>query len=164
MAKTTYRLDPTGEGAMEKVRDQGFELPDSPEEQPHLPTDLEVLDSKALMEEFSLFTGWADYASAQVGLAVISERAAELELEWQISRHYSDTPKAKSVTLTKAEALQNPDVYEARKAYEEAYAYRRVVSDLATRYERDAAVLSRELTRRTSETSPKATRRERWAT
>jgi hypothetical protein len=162
MSKTIYRLDPTGEDAMAKVRDQGFELPDSPTSQPTLPSDLDELDTKDLMEEFLLFTAWADYASAQVGLAVIAERSAELDLEFHISLHYESVPSRKSVTLAKAETLQNPDVYEARKKVEEAYAYRRVVADLAARYERDAAVLSRELTRRTSEFSPKATRRDRW--
>lgn len=161
---TVYIASPNGETALSKVVDQGFKLPESPdrEDQPALPHNLEDLDDTALMEEFSLFTAWADYASAQVGLAVISEREAELELEWQISLHYTDSPSKKAVTLTKAEALQNPDVYEARKKVEEAYAYRRVVTDLAERYERDANVLSRELTRRTSEGSVKAARREKW--
>lgn len=161
---TTYIVSPNGESALAKVLDQGFKLPESPgkDDQPALPHNLEDMDDTALMEEFSLFTAWADYASAQVGLAVIKEREAELELEWQISLHYSDASPKKAVTLTKAEALQNTDVYEARKEYEEAYAYRRVVSDLADRYERDANVLSRELTRRTSEGSVKAARREKW--
>lgn len=164
MSKTEYHVSPEGEAALSKVLSQGFALPESPgvEDQPALPHDLDELDDKALMEEFSLFTAWADYASAQVGLAVIAERAAELDMEWHISLYYRDAPTKRAVTLTKAEALQNPDVYEARKKYEEAYAYRRVVSDLADRYERDAAVLSRELTRRTSEGSVKASRREKW--
>jgi hypothetical protein len=161
---TVYHASPNGTAAMEKAISQGFKLPESPdvEDQPALPHNLEDLDDTALMEEFSLFTAWADYASAQVGLAVISEKEAELELEWQISLHYTDAPSKKAVTLTKAEALQNSDVYEARREFEAAYAYRRVVTDLAERYERDANVLSRELTRRTSEGSVKAARREKW--
>jgi hypothetical protein len=159
-----YRASPEGETALTKITDQGFTLPESPgeENKPALPDDLSELDDAGLMEEFSLFTAWADYASAQVGLAVIAERAAELDLEWQISLHIAAASTKKTVTLVKAEALQNPDVYDARKKVEEAYAYRRLVSDLADRYERDAAVLSRELTRRTSEASVKATRREKW--
>ena len=161
---TAYLVSPNGASAVEKVQEQGFQLPQSPdrEDQPALPHSLEDLDDTALMDEFALFTAWADYASAQVGLAVISEKEAELEMEWQISLHYTDAPSKKAVTLTKAEALQNSDVYEARKKYEEAYAYRRVVTDLAERYERDANVLSRELTRRTSEGSVKAARRDKW--
>lgn len=161
MTKTVYRLSPEGEDALTRVLDQGFALPENPEDQPSLPHNLDDLDDTGLMEEFSLFTAWADYASAQVGLAVISERAAEFNLDYQTSLYFSDATK-KAVTLIKAEALQNPDVYEARKKYEEAYAYRRLVADLAERYERDAAVLSRELTRRTSEGSVKAARREKW--
>ena len=161
---TMYYASPEGETAMDKVIAQGFEMPMSPgeDDKPALPDDLSELDDQGLMEEFALFTAWADYASAQVGLAVIAERAAELELEWQMSLHVSDAPTKKTITTIKAEALQNSDVYAARKKVEEAYAYRRVVSDLADRYERDAAVLSRELTRRTSEGSVKAARREKW--
>lgn len=164
MAGTMYRVSPEGEEVLEKIGEQGFHMPESPGEdnKPALPEDLSEVSDAGLMEEFSLFTAWADYASAQVGLAVIAERAAELELEWQISLHVSDASPKKTITLVKAEALQNPDVYEARKKMEEAYAYRRLVSDLAVRYERDAAVLSRELTRRTSEGSVKAARREKW--
>ena len=161
---TMYRLDPVGESALEKVLDQGFALPEKPGSQPSLPEDLGELDDPSLMEEFSLFTAWSDYAGAQVGLAVISERSAELDLEWQISRYYSDASRSAPVTITKAEALQDPDVYEARRKYEEAHAYRRLVADLAVRYERDAAVLSRELTRRTSEVSARSARRARSVT
>jgi hypothetical protein len=161
---TTYRVSPEGEVALAKIEDQGFHMPESPgvDSKPVLPTDLSDLDDAALMEEFSLFIAWADYASAQVGLAVIAERASELELEWQISLHLTDASTKKTVTQIKGEALQNPDVYAARKKVEEAYAYRRVVSDLSDRYERDAAVLSRELTRRTNESSAKNSRREKW--
>jgi hypothetical protein len=163
MADAEYMKSPVGEKTVEAVTKQGFVLPTlDTEDQPMIPHDLDDLDDKMLMEEFALFTAWADYANAQVGLAVISEREAELEYDWQVSLHMSDAPK-KSVTVTKAEALQNPDVYAARKTLDEAYAYRRVVTDLAARYERDANVLSRELTRRTSESSAKNTRREKWA-
>lgn len=162
MGKTIYRMDDTGESAMKKVMEQGFAFPETPDSHPTLPTDLDELDNRDLMAEFSLFTAWADYANAQVGLASIAERDAELELEFQISLHYGSVPSRKSVTIAKAEILQNPDVYEARKKVEEAYAYKRVVSDLAARYERDAAVLSRELTRRSLDVGPKASRRDRW--
>lgn len=161
---TLYNTSPEGEAALMRTVLQGFTLPESPDpgDQPALPHDLSSLDDTQLMEEFSLFTAWADYAEAQVGLAVIAERTAELELEWQLSLYYSSSPAKKSVTLTKAAALQSPDVYDARKKVDEAYAYRRVVADLAARYERDAGVLSRELTRRTNETSARSARREKW--
>lgn len=158
---TTYRLDPVGEKALEKVLDQGFHLPEVPADQPSLPSDLSELDDQSLMEELALFTSWADYAGSQVGLAVISERSAELDMEWQISRYYSDSSRSTPVTITKAEALQDPDVYASRRKFEEAHAYRRLVADLHARYERDATVLSRELTRRTSEVSSRAARRAR---
>lgn len=162
MAGTKYHLDDEGRKAVEKVIEQGFALPDRPPDQPTLPTDLDDLSNSDLMEEFRLFTAWADYANAQAGLAVIAERQAELDVEWHISNHFGGVSHRKSVTILKAEILQNPDVYAARKRQEAAFAYRRVVSDLAVQYERDASVLSRELTRRSLDAGPKASRRDRW--
>jgi hypothetical protein len=164
VAKTVYRLDDEGRKAMEKVVDQGFVLPETPDEHPVLPPDLDELSNSDLMNSFALFSAWADYANAQAGLAVIAERQAELSLEWHVGKYYDDLPlsRRKSVTEAKAAAAQDPDVYEARQKVEEAYAYKRAVSDLAARYERDAAVLSRELSRRSLDAGPKVSRRDRW--
>lgn len=155
-------MSPVGEETVDAIKDQGFHLPPEPSRKPFLPSDLDVLTDEALMEDFSLLTAWADYANAQVGLAVISEREAELEYDKRVSDHYATAPKAKSVTQAKAEVLQDPKVYEARQELDRAHAYRRMVTDLADRYERDAAVMSRELTRRTSEAAVKRTRRDKW--
>lgn len=160
MGEATYHSSADGEEALGTLKGQGFRLPDKPDLDPALPADLSDLDDDALMEEFALFTAWADYASAQVGLAVISERKAERDLEWITGLFWSNAPRSRAVTAIKAEASQDPDVREAQEALDKAYAYRRLVSDMAARYERDANVLSRELTRRTQIDTR---RRERWS-
>jgi hypothetical protein len=162
MAKTVYRMSPIGEEARHRLENQGFYMPDAPDEEPALPTDVSDLDSPTLMALFSLFTGWCDYAAAQVGLAVVMEREAERLLEKAEAEAWRDIGKGASVTASKALVVLSDDVQDARYHLDECYAYRRLVSDLAARYERDAAVLSRELTRRTSENGPKQSRRERW--
>ena len=165
-----YYATDDGANAKELLEGQGFRLPDQPdaEDQPKLPADLSELDDSDLMEEFSLFTAWADYACAQVGLAVVAEREAERTLEgveadvWRDQLRFN--PKA-PVAAVKAVMVSDTKVMEARSTLDKAYAYRRLVSDLADRYERDAAVLSRELTRRTqSEWNARQARRERWRT
>lgn len=165
-----YYATDDGRDAKELLEGQGFKFPDQPDEddQPHLPADLSDMDDSLLMEEFSLFTAWADYAAAQVGLAVIAEREAERAVEGEEARVWRDqlrfNPKA-PVAAVKAVMVSDPKVMEARKIHDKAYAYRRLVSDLTDRYERDAGVLSRELTRRTqSEWNARQSRRERWKT
>lgn len=160
-----YETSPVGEHVVGKLEKQGFKLPPAPDvaDQPMLPEDLSDLDDKMLMDEFALFTAWADYANAQVGLAVVAEREAERDVEWHTAVFWSDQPRTRSVTTIKAEAGQDPGIRTAQEELDKASAYRRVVSDLAARYERDAMVLSRELTRRTTgEWNAKQSRRERW--
>jgi hypothetical protein len=156
-----YRYGEDSGNAASVVMLQGFTMPPIPEDQPSLPRDITELDSPALMEMFSLFTAWCDYASAQVGLAVIDERSAERSLELREAEAWRDLPKS-SVSAAKALVALDEGVQRAREHRDGCYAYRRLVSDLAVRYERDAALLSRELTRRTGESSPRSARRERW--
>lgn len=54
------------------------------------------------------------------------------------------------VTLQKARAASDPEIVEARQQFDEAYAYRKLVESIANSMERNAQMLSRELTRRTS--------------
>jgi hypothetical protein len=161
-----YYASDDGREAMDRLEDQGFSFPTEPKDQPELPHDLSDLADADLMEEFSIFTAWADYAGAQSGLAVIAEREAERLLESEEARVWRDqmrfNPKA-PVAAVKAVMGEDAKVSEARSLLNKAYAYRRLVQDLAERYERDAMVLSRELTRRTqSEWNAKQARRERW--
>jgi hypothetical protein len=112
------------------------------------------------------FTAWGDYASAQVGLAVITERECEMELELITADVWQKTLKVEpktSVTVLKTVALTVESVAKARRTYEDAYAYRRLISDVADRFEKDALVLSRELTRRTQmEFGARTRRRDKW--
>jgi hypothetical protein len=162
MTKGAYAVSPTGLAAADKLMKQGFEFPEQPGDGATLPDDLSDLDPRDLIETFALMTAWADYAHAQVGLATISEREAERVLEKAQARYWLDSPKGATVASLRTLSVLDPDVTKAQQDLDEHHAYRRLVSDLASRYERDAAVLSRELTRRTSENSPKSTRRERW--
>lgn len=160
----TYSMSPLGGEAVERVEAQGFRLPEpmNAGDQPKLPEDLSDLDDEMLMNEYALFTAWADYANAQVGLAIIAEREAERHLEYLTGLFWSDQPRTKPVTTIKAEAAQEPGIVDATEALDRATAYRRVVSSLAAFYERDAAVLSRELSRRIQ--PDRMSKRERYTT
>lgn len=158
-----YATSPQGTAAITDLAEQGLYLPPIPdsEDQPMLPEDLSDLDDTMLMNEYSLFSSWADYAEAQLSLAVITEREAERDLEWATGVFWSDQPRTRSVTAIKAEAAQEPSIRHAQETFDKAQAYRRMVASVLNRYERDANVLSRELTRRT-QGEAKSRRRDRW--
>lgn len=153
MEEPLYRTSPRGSNALDQVEQQGFRLPLKPSDHPELPVDLSDLSPDELMSALSLFTAWADYASAQVGLAVIAEREVERELDVVEARAWQGVEKATSVSAAKAQVAAHKGVIDTQRKLDATHAYRRLVSDIADRYERDAAVLSRELTRRTSEPS-----------
>jgi hypothetical protein len=152
---------------IEAMEHQGFTLPPKPTgDRPELPEDLSDLDDADLTQLMKEFTAWGDYASAQVGLAQVAEREAELELDLITADVWKKTltadPKM-SVTVLRTVALTVESVAKARGTYEDSRAYRSMMSDVADRFERDAQVLSRELSRRTNmEFGARARRRDRW--
>lgn len=158
----SYRESPFGSEAREKLEGQGFFLPPKPKHRVSIPEDLTEVDSEELMDLFSAFTAWADYAFAQVGLAYIAEREAQREVDAAEATAWTKVPAKTPVAAGKGYVASIPDVQEAQDKFDEAWAYRRLVTDMAERFERDASLLSRELTRRTSETRI-ASRRERMS-
>ena len=164
MTMRDYRMNSLGEHTVNALEGQDMELPERPSTDPQLPLDVSALEDRDLMTHLAEFTAWTDYASAQLGLAVISERSAERQVEYAEAKAWQDAPKSKTVAETKTVLVMDEKVQHAKAALDRAYAYRKMVGEVAQRYERDAAVISRELTRRTSESGPKARRRDRWST
>ena len=162
-----YYTSPMADEALDSMKKQGFDLPPKPaQDRPELPEDLSDLDDGDLTELMKEFTAWGDYASAQVGLAQVAEREAELEMDRVTAEVWKNTlnedPKM-SVTVLKMVTLTVEGVSKARGSYEDARSYRSMMSDVAARFERDALVLSRELTRRTQGEFHARTRR-KWET
>ena len=146
--------DTPGALALARVAQEGFAIPARPNDaMPSLPDDITSLDDAALMVFFVRLTSWTAFAFTQHALAVVEERHTETLLEVAEARSLLSAardPKAKSpVTFAKAERLLNDDVLTVRNRYDVAFAYRKLVEVLANNADRDAAVVSRELTRRT---------------
>lgn len=146
----TYRMSQRGEDAVDQLLSQGFAIPNQPPSHPSLPADITDLSAEELMTLFSQFTAWADYAHTQLGLAVIEEREAERRVAVAEAKVWSTLPKS-SVSAAKMLVAGDADVVDANEELDNAHAYRRMVAEVAARYERDAALVSRELTRRTSD-------------
>ncbi len=151
---TTYRLGPVSEKAFQEIVAQGLDLPEKPVSGlPKLPDSLTNMSDVELMESYAEFVAWSDYTTSQVAAAAIDERAAQADLdakEAEVMLREWTGKTGDRVTLQKAKAAADPDIIEARKAVDERYAYRKLAESIATAMERNAQMLSRELTRRTS--------------
>lgn len=162
-----YYTSPMSEEVLDSMEKQGFALPAKPgANRPELPDDLSSLGDEDLTQLMKEFTAWGDYASAQVGLATVAEREAEMELDLVTAQVWQTTlsiePKM-SVTVLRTIALTNEGVAKARDNYENARAYRTMMSGVAEQFEKDALVLSRELTRRTQlEYGARTRRQDKW--
>ena len=159
-----YQYSQRGEDAMKRLTDQGFTLPDIPNNRPYLPEDITSIDDETLMNLFALLTAWSDFASTQYALAAIEEREAERRLTLAEGRAWKELPAKTAVSASKAIVASDADVVEMTGELDVAHAYRKLVGEQARNYERDATLVSRELTRRTSEFSPKSRRKDRWTT
>ena len=129
-------------------------MPAKPEiEIPDLPTDITELDDDGLMELFVILTGWNDHLAAQVAVSMVDEREAQRDVDvaeaQAMVRHWKGGTGDR-VAIVKAQIAADPIVLDLYEKLEELYAYRKLVEVLSNNIERDAALVSRELTRRTS--------------
>lgn len=136
----------------------GFEIP-------RLPLKITDLTDDKLMGLFVALTRWTDYLAGAVAEAEIEERAAEAVLnkaqalvllrDWGGGRD-------ERVTLAKAQRDIDPEVEKRQELYDTAHAKRKMVTVLFSSTERDAAVVSRELTRRVGRREDHERRERRW--
>ena len=147
------RFSRFGEEAVKRLAGKGFTLPGKPDEVSAYLDDITDLDDEGLVAELALLTAWADYAASQHALAVIEEREAERGLAAAEANHWKGRPAKTSVTESRKLVASDESVATAQEDLDRVYAYRKLLEELVARYERDAAVLSRELTRRTATVS-----------
>lgn len=146
-----------GQEAMKRLASRGFSTPDQPGTPCAILEDVTELDDEGLVNELALLTAWADYAAFQHALAVVEEREAERCLASAEASNWKRRPAKATVTESRTLTNLDEDVMEAQDGLDKVYAYRKLLGELVSRYERDAAVLSRELTRRTA--NPQVRRR-----
>ena len=98
-------------------------------------------------------TRYQDHLAGQLVEAEIDESSASTLLELAKAKHLAGQWTGASgdrVAVQKAQALLDKEVQECISAYERARATRKLFGVLVESTARDAAVVSRELTRRTS--------------
>lgn len=134
---------------------------------PDLPRDITELDDEGLMDLFVQFTQWNDHLSGARAVAVINEREAQrildtVEAQAMLS-NWAGT-KGDRVAVAKASIAADPKVLELKEDLDTKYAFRKILETRAENVERDSQVVSRELTRRTSDGGGLRARARRFTT
>jgi hypothetical protein len=147
--------------ALDAIKGQGINVPNKPDYTiPSLPVDLTEVGDEDLMVLYGKLTAYADFITVQVSCAQIDERAMERRLaNMEATKMLGSSGKSENrVTFARAQVATDPEVLTAKTDIEEIHAYRKLVEALANNIERDAALVSRELTRRTSTVNRRSAR------
>jgi UTP-glucose-1-phosphate uridylyltransferase len=142
------------DNAIRKLSDKGMSLAAKPKyEVPALPRDITELGDEDLMDLFVMFTAWNDHLSGAVAVAAIEERQAQRATDMAEAKAMLANWKGGTgdrVAIAKAQIAVDPAVVALHEDLDEKHAFRKLVEVLAQNVERDSAVVSRELTRRTA--------------
>lgn len=148
--------------AIDKFAGWGLTFQKPSDEQVQLPPDITDISSDQLGELFTRLTAWTDYIASQMVMAQLEERAALKKKEFtentMLVRRMGAQVKGERITAVKAEINVDPTVVDLDNDYEEKYAYRKLVEMLLNNHERDLALVSREITRRSNDA--RSTRKE----
>lgn len=143
------------ETAVTVLENKGFRLAKKPKlDIPVLPRDITDLDDDDLMDLFVQFTSWTDHLSSQLAIAAIDEREADRAVSVAESQAMLNNWKGGNgdrVAIAKAQIAIDPTVISLVQDLDNKHAYRKLLETLYQNVERDSAVVSRELTRRTSD-------------
>lgn len=145
------------------LNELGFSLTAKPEyDIPDLPRDITELDDEGLMDLFVQFTQWNDHLAGAHALAIINEREAQRNLDnaeaVALMNNWTGA-KGDRITLIKAQISAQQDIKDLAHELDIKYAFRKLIETRTLNVERDSQVVSRELTRRTSDGGLRSRRR-----
>ena len=148
-------LGPMSDLAVKQLAEQNINMWPDQSEQPKMPKDISLLDSDELSALFTQLTAWSNFvagqlAAAQVDEHVLNKKKDSLEAKLFLDKDNSKV-KGERVTLIKAQVAADPRVEDLENQLTHAYAYRKMVEVVANNFERDVALVSREITRRTND-------------
>jgi hypothetical protein len=150
-------MSKSARSARSRLASAGFVLPPRPEEEilPLDGKDLTDLTDQRLMHLLAHYTVWADYLNGEFAVSEVEENEALVRLKRaQAESLIRNPPKKGEMTIGKADRDADPKVIERQDAHDAAYAYRKLMKVLYDRVVADAAVVSRELTRRVGREAP----------
>ena len=148
-------LGPMSDLAVKKMAEQNINMWPDQSDQPKMPQDISVLDSDELSGLFTQLTAWSNYVAGQLAAAQVDEHVLNKKKDSLEARLFLDKDNSKvkgeRVTLIKAQVAADPKVEDLENQLTHAYAYRKMVEVVANNFERDVALVSREITRRTND-------------
>lgn len=140
--------------ALTSLSKKGMKLAEKPRyEIPTLPRDITELGDEDLMDLFVMLTAWNDHISGEAAVAAIEERQAQRSVDVAEAQAMLSGWKGGSgdrVAIAKAQIAVDPTVVALHEDLDEKHAFRKLVEVLSQNIERDSALVSRELTRRTA--------------
>ncbi len=140
--------------ALEKFSGWGLTFSKPSDEQVVLPSDITEVSSEELGGLFTRLTAWTDYITSQLVMAQLDERSAQKSLDYNenimLVKRMGAQVKGERVTTVKAQIAVDDKIVDLANVYEEKYAYRKLVEMLKENHERDLQLVSREITRRSS--------------
>lgn len=150
------------------ISELGFGLPAKPEYTiPDLPRDITELDDDGLMDLFVQFTQWNDHLAGALAIAIINEREAQRAVDNKESelmiKNWTGS-KSDRVALIKAQIASSSDVQDLYHDLDTKYGLRKLIETRTLNVERDSQVVSREITRRTSDMGGLRSRTRRFTT
>ena len=149
------KFGPASQKAVDALTEQGFFHAAKQSEFPTMPKELTDLDGEELSHLFSSLTAWSNYIATQLSAAQVDERYAEKAVDSASARimvtRMGQQTTGERVTAIKAEVAIDPKVLGLAEKLEDAYAYRKMIEVMFYNLERDTALVSREITRRSSD-------------
>jgi len=141
--------------AVKALENQNIHMWPEQSQQPKMPKDISDLDSDELSELFSKLTAWSNFVAGQLAAAQVDETFIDKKLEsiraQLLLTKGATKAKGDTVTLIKAQVNSDPMIVELEEKFMAAYAYRKMVEVVSNNFERDVALVSREITRRTND-------------
>jgi hypothetical protein len=116
---------------------------------PDLPRDITIISDDRLMQLFSEYVGWQNYAATEFAMAEVTEERAEADAKRiNAMTLVGMNPEKGKITVAQAGRLLSPEVERAEQDRLNAYAARKMTQVVLQNCERCAALISRELSRR----------------
>lgn len=116
---------------------------------PLLPQDITIVSDDRLMQLFSEYVQWQNYAATEFAVAEVEEERAEASVRRLTAEGFVlNVGGSSKVTETRAAIDSSPEMQQARDRVLDAYAKRKMTGVMSQNCERTAALLSRELSRR----------------
>ena len=135
---STKSLAPSGGGPFGRPE---FQIPD-------LPLDITVVSDDRLMQLFSEYVQWQNFAATEFALAEVNEAKAEANVRRIEAVGFVLASPGAKVTDTRAAINTSTEMTKARDDVLDAYAKRKLTGVMKENCERTASLLSRELSRR----------------